>query len=135
MVPIELAPIEGGTETILVAEDDESVRSLTCNILEQFGYTVIQAEDGEDAVKKFMANRDEVRLLILDVIMPRKNGREAYEKIRIFEPAVNVLFFSGYAADVIEQKGLMDKGWNFILKPVPMNELLRKVRLLLDRHA
>ncbi len=133
--PVELPPIEGGAETILVAEDDESVRNLTCNMLEQFGYTVIQAEDGEDAVRKFMANRDAVQLLILDVIMPRKNGREAYEKIRIFRPDIKALFFSGYTADIIHQKGLLDSGVHFILKPVPMNELLRKVRTLLDNPA
>lgn len=129
---VELSPIEGGAETLLVAEDDEAVRTLTSNMLEQFGYTVIQAENGEDAVNKFMANRDKVRLLLLDVIMPKKNGKEVYDKVRIFNPAVKALFVSGYTADIIHQRGLLDKGQHFILKPVPMNDLLRKVRSILD---
>jgi PAS domain S-box-containing protein len=132
---VELSPIKGGAETLLVAEDDEAVRTLTSSMLEQFGYTVIQAEDGEDAVNKFMANRDKVRLLLLDVIMPKKNGKEVYDKIRIFDPAVKALFLSGYNAEVIHQKGLLDKGLHFILKPVPMNDLLRKVRSILDEPA
>ncbi len=96
---------------------------------------MIQAEDGEDAVNKFMANRDKVRLLLLDVIMPKKNGKEVYDKIRIFNPAVKALFVSGYTADIIHQKGLLDKGLHFLLKPVPMNDLLRKVRSILDEPA
>jgi PAS domain S-box-containing protein len=130
--PVEPPPVEGGTETILLAEDDITVRRLTSSILEQSGYTVIQAENGEDAVNKFMANREKVRLLILDVIMPKKNGKEVYEKIRIFKPDIKALFFSGYTADIIHQKGLLDRGLDLLLKPVPMNDLLRRVRTILD---
>lgn len=132
MPAIELPPIKGGSETILLAEDDEVVRDLAASMLEQFGYTVVQAVDGEDAVNKFMMNRDEVRLLLLDVIMPKKNGREVFEKIRIFAPDIKALFLSGYAADVMSQKGLLDIGRNFILKPVQINDLPRKVRTVLD---
>ena len=133
--PLALPPIEGGTETILVAEDDDTVRNLTSSLLEQFGYRVIQAENGEVAVNKFMENRDTVRLLLLDVIMPKKNGKETYDKIRIFKPDVKALFLSGYTADIVHQKGLLDKGLNFILKPAPMNELLRKIREILDEKS
>jgi PAS domain S-box-containing protein len=129
---VVLSPLEGGTETILVAEDDETVRNLTASVLTQFGYSVIQAEDGEAAVKKFSENRDKVRMLLLDVIMPKKNGREVFDKIRIFKPDVKALFLSGYTADIINQKGLLDKEFNFILKPVAINDLLRKVRAILD---
>ncbi len=132
MPPVELPPIKSGTETILVAEDDDVVRSLTASMLEQFGYTVIQAVNGEDAVTKFMTNRGKVQLLLLDVIMPKKSGREVYEKIRIFAPDIKVLFLSGYTADIMSQKGLLDKGLNFIVKPVQMSDLLRKVRTILD---
>ncbi len=130
--PVELPPIQGGAEMVLVAEDDEVVRTLTSHILQQFGYTVIEAEDGEDAVNKYMENRDRIKLLLLDVIMPKKNGREVYAKIKIFSPAVKVLFLSGYTADIMHKKGLLEEGVNFIMKPVPMNELLRKVRTILD---
>jgi two-component system cell cycle sensor histidine kinase/response regulator CckA len=130
--PFELPPIQGGVETVLVAEDDEIVRKLTRNVLEQFGYTVIEAEDGEDAVNKFMEHRDLIKLLLFDVIMPKKNGREAYAKIKIFSPDMKVLFLSGYTADTMLRKGLLEPKVNFIMKPVPMNELLRKVRSILD---
>jgi nitrogen-specific signal transduction histidine kinase/CheY-like chemotaxis protein len=128
-----LTPIEGGTETILVAEDDEMVRKLTASVLTQFGYSVIQAEDGEAAVNKFMQNQDKVGLLLLDVMMPKKNGKEVYDKIRIFKPEVKAIFLSGYTPDLIYEKGLLDRGLNFILKPVAVNDLLRKVREILDR--
>ncbi|MGC1453862.1 MAG: PAS domain S-box protein [Nitrospirota bacterium] len=128
----DLPAVKRGTETILVAEDDETVRNFITTILTQFGYSVIQAENGEDAVKKFMANRGAIKLLLLDVMMPKKNGKEVYDKIRIFEPGIRTLFLSGYSADIMSQKGLLEKGLNFLFKPVPMNDLLRKVREILD---
>ena len=73
---------KGGTETVLVAEDDQAVRKLTMNVLERFGYKVIAAEDGEEAIKKFKENKKEIQLLLLDVIMPKKNGKEVYEEIK-----------------------------------------------------
>jgi CheY-like chemotaxis protein len=130
--PVDLPAVKGGTETILVAEDDETVRKFITSILTQFGYSVIQAENGEDAVKKFMANRGAVKLLLLDVMMPKKNGKEVYDKIRIFEREIKALFLSGYPADTMNQKGLLEKGLNFIHKPMTMNDLLRKVRAILD---
>ncbi len=134
MRPFDLPPIQGGVETVLVAEDDEVVRKLTTKVLEQFGYTVIEAEDGEDAVNKFMEHRDLIKLLLFDVIMPKKNGREAYAKIKIFSPDMKVLFLSGYTAETMQRKGLLEPGLNFIMKPVPVNELLRKVRSILDNR-
>lgn len=130
--PLELPPIKGGDETVLVAEDDEIVRKLTRSVLEQFGYAVIEAEDGEDAVNKFMKHRDVIKLLLFDVIMPKKSGREAYEKIKIFSPGMKVLFLSGYTEEAVQRKGLLEPGLNFIMKPVPMNDLLRKIRSILD---
>ena len=130
--PGDLPAVKRGTETVLVAEDDEPVRDFITTILTQFGYSVIQAENGEDAVKKFMANRDAIKLLLLDVMMPKKNGKEVYDKIRIFEPDIRTLFISGHSAEIMSQKGLLKNGLNFLSKPVPMNDLLRKVREILD---
>jgi two-component system, cell cycle sensor histidine kinase and response regulator CckA len=130
--PVDLPAVTGGTETILVAEDDETVRKFITSILTQFGYSVIQADDGEDAVKKFMANRGVIKMLLLDVMMPKKNGKEVYDKIRIFEPDIKTLFLSGHTADIMNQKGVPVKALNFIQKPIPMNDLLRKVRAVLD---
>jgi len=130
--PAGMPVVEGGTETILVAGKDETVRGLIAGVLTQSGYTVVQAENGEDAVNEFMASRGKIKLLLLDVVMPKKNGKEVYEKIRIFEPTVKALFLSGYPADVMHRKGLLEKGLHFIQKPIPMNDLVRKVRSILD---
>ncbi len=129
--PIEAAII-GGTETVLVAEDDEVVRQVMTAILSQYGYSVIEARDGEEAVNRFMEHQDRVKLLLLDAVMPKKTGREAYDKIRIFRPEVRALFLSGYPADVMVSRGLVEPGTPVIVKPVPMEELLRKVRAELD---
>ncbi|MDA8325048.1 MAG: ATP-binding protein [Nitrospiraceae bacterium] len=118
----------GGAESILVAEDDPVLRDLTSKILLESGYRVIEAENGEDAVGKFMENRGEIKLLILDVIMPRKNGKEAYQEIKKVSPGTRAIFISGYAANIINGESQTD----FISKPVSPNVLLRKVRETLD---
>ena len=127
------APLIGGTETILLAEDNDDVRVLMHNILEEFGYTVIEAVDGEDAISKFVENAGNIQLLILDVVMPRKNGKEAYDHIRKLHDGIPALFSSGYTADIIHQKGILEEGMNFISKPVTPLLLLTKVREVLDK--
>jgi len=123
----------GGSETIILAEDDQVVRELTKTVLEGFGYNVIEASDGEDAVKNFIQDKDIIQLLILDVVMPKKSGKEAYEEIRKIRPDIKALFTSGYAVDIIRRKGLLEEGFNFIPKPILPRELLRKVREVLDK--
>jgi len=122
-----------GTETILLAEDSDEVRLLTRELLEDFGYEVIEALDGADAVRQFMENRDKIHLLLFDVIMPKKNGKDAYEQIRSTAPDIKVLFLSGYPADVIRRRGILEKGFDVVIKPVSPNALLKKVRELLDK--
>ena len=130
--PVEEEVLKGGTETILVADDDATVLSLTEKVLKQFGYTVITAVDGVDAVAKFSDNRDKISLVILDVIMPNRNGKETFDEIRAMCPDMKALFISGYTADIIHKRGTLDKSLEFLTKPIrPMN-LLRKVRDLLD---
>ena len=124
---------ERGTETLLLAEDDTEVRSFTKTLLERFGYTVIEAVDGDDAIVKFRENKDRIKLLLLDVIMPRKNGKEVLENIRQIKTDARALFLSGYTADIIHRKGIIEEELDFILKPISPNELLRKVREILDR--
>jgi PAS domain S-box-containing protein len=121
-----------GSETILLAEDDASLRKLTRDVLEKFGYTIITAENGEDAVNIFMDNKDKIQLLLFDLIMPRKNGKEAYEEIKKINPYIKTLFLSGYTANLVHKKGILEEGINFILKPVSINTLLLKVRETLD---
>lgn len=127
------APAKGGNEMILVAEDDASLRKLSKIVLEAYGYSVILAEDGEDAITKFMENRDKIQLVILDIIMPKKSGKEAGETIRKESPLTKILFMSGYTMDIIKTKELTKAGFDFILKPVVPKDLLKKVREVLDR--
>jgi two-component system cell cycle sensor histidine kinase/response regulator CckA len=124
-----------GRETVLVAEDDEEVRSLDRFLLEECGHTVIEAVNGEDAVEKFSANADSISLVILDVVMPKMNGRQAFESIRALRPDVRVIFMSGYTAEIVSAKGVLDNGLDFIEKPIIPKTFLRKVREVLDRGA
>jgi PAS domain S-box-containing protein len=127
------AAVRGGTETILLAEDDDLVRKLSKIVLESFGYTVITAVDGEESVTKYLENKDTIRLVILDMIMPKKNGREAYEEMRRINPDVRALFSSGYTMELIHKRELIESGMDFILKPVSPKDLLKKAREVLDR--
>jgi signal transduction histidine kinase len=128
-----ILPVKGGNETVLVAEDDASLRELTSIILESFGYTVISAEDGEDVITKFMENRGKISLVLLDMIMPKKNGKEAAETIRKVSPRIKILFASGYTMDIIKTSELAEAGFDFIHKPFQPTDLLIKVREVLDR--
>ena len=128
----EEAPPARGTETILLAEDDESVRKLVQAVLEDFGYTVITAVDGEDAVSKFLESMDKIQLLLFDLIMPKKTGKEAYDEIRRIKPGIKILFSSGYAPDIIRQRALVDDQVTVAYKPVLPADLLKKVRSALE---
>lgn len=124
--------LAGGTETILIAEDDGVVRAFVRELLEEYGYTLIEACDGEEAVAKFRQYRDTVQLLILDLIMPKKNGQEAYAEIRKMKADVKAIFSSGYTADVIQKKGKLATEINYLPKPVAPEQLLLKIREVLD---
>jgi len=130
---VSAEPPRGGTETILLTEDNEQVRNLTKSVLEEFGYTVIEAADGDQALERFMANKDRIHLILVDVIMPRKNGREVYDEAKRWKPDLKALFTSGYPADFIQKEGVLEEGLNFISKPTSVQELLKKVRDVLDR--
>ena len=123
----------GGTETVLVAEDDAGVRSLARQILEGAGYTVIEATSGDEAIARFSENRDRIALVVLDVVMPNKNGKEAYDAIRKQAPAVRALFTSGYTGDIMHKKGILDADLDFIAKPLSATDFLNRVREMLDR--
>jgi PAS domain S-box-containing protein len=123
----------GGAETILLAEDDETVRNMTKAVLEDVGYHVITANDGQDAVNKYKENKDMVRLLLFDLIMPKRTGKEAYDEIKAMTPAVKVLFASGYAPDMVRHKVLLDDDMPVVYKPISPTELLKQVRASLDR--
>ncbi len=124
--------VTGGSETILLGEDNDTVRFMTKDLLDDFGYEVIDAADGPEAVRKFMEHRDRIDLLILDVIMPKMNGREVYEAIKIVNPRIKVIFTSGYTGDIIRTKGMVGQDAHFLQKPVAIDELLQKIRSVLD---
>lgn len=122
-----------GSETILLAEDSQSVRNLQTRVLEQSGYTIIQAVDGKDAVKKFIEHQDRIQLLLFDFLMPKMSGYDAYDEIRKIQPNIKIIFVSGYIPDIVRQKTSEIAPDQMICKPVSPSELLRKVRSLLDK--
>lgn len=127
------ADIQGGAETILVAEDDDIVRLLIKDVLTMQGYSVIEAEDGQDAVDKFKEH-NAIDLIILDSVMPRKNGRETDDEVRRIDPHIKTLFMSGYTRDIVLDKGIEDGKVDFIMKPILPDTLLTAVRQILDRQ-
>jgi len=128
----ELTPVPSGTETILLAEDDQSLREVSKIFLEEYGYKVLEAINGEDALSVFSANSGGIKLIVTDMIMPKMQGNEVYEKARILRPDIKCLFMSGYSSDIIKNRGVFKEGVNFISKPFSPYDLLRKVREALD---
>jgi PAS domain S-box-containing protein len=131
----EEAEILGGVETVLLGEDELEVRELVRSMLEEFGYTVLLAENGVEAVREFREKRDRIDLLLFDVIMPKMNGKEAYNEIRKLDPSIPAIFMSGYTGDILNNKGIREEGLNFLAKPVSPRELLSKMRSVLDGYG
>jgi PAS domain S-box-containing protein len=122
-----------GTETVLVAEDEEMVRNYVKQILERAGYKVIVVDNGEDAVARFREHQN-ISLVLSDMVMPKKNGKEMLDDIRKIKPDIKALFISGYTADIMNEKGILDERVDFIPKPFNKNDLLQKIREGLDRN-
>ncbi len=129
---VDNIPRRGGTETILLVEDEASLRQATRSILEEFGYRVIEAEDGNDAVNKFAEHKAEIKLVLMDVIMPGKSGKEAYQEMQKIQPDAKVIFTSGHTGDMLTSKKIAEEGLHFISKPVSPRELFEKIRDVLD---
>jgi CheY-like chemotaxis protein len=121
-----------GTETILLVEDDESILDLGNMILENLGYTVLAARTPSDAINLAEEHPGDVHLLITDVVLPEMNGRELAEKLSTIRPDLKCLYMSGYTADVIAHRSILDEGVNFIQKPFRSDDLAAKVRQVLD---
>jgi two-component system cell cycle sensor histidine kinase/response regulator CckA len=119
-----------GTETILVVEDEDMVRSLSREVLESCGYTVLEATNGMEALS--MCAEHEINLLITDIVMPQMGGRELAEKLSEAYPKIRVLFTSGYTDDAIVRHGIIEDDASFIQKPFNLDALARRVRELLD---
>lgn len=125
--------VTGGRETILLAEDDTDTRETMSEVLRLSGYTVIEAKDGEDAVRLFKAQGDEVDLVFLDVRMPKKNGMEVYAETKKLRPRTGYLFMSGYTDEIINSQGILEEGLNFISKAALPDEILIRIREVLDK--
>jgi two-component system cell cycle sensor histidine kinase/response regulator CckA len=120
-----------GTETVLLVEDEDMVRKLTIELLEESGYVVLEANGGEQALELFTAHKEQIDLLITDVVMPRMSGKEVAEQMRTVHPETKVLFMSGYTDEAIVHHGIVDSHIAFIQKPFSENALTRKVREVL----
>jgi len=132
--PEEMSPEDlRGSETLLIAEDDTMMRAFLKDALGDYGYRCIFAADGDEAVKLFEANRADIDLLLLDVILPKMDGVAVFRNIRGSAPEVKAIFMSGYSSEVLAARGLYEDGFDYITKPVIVRELLHKVRSAVRR--
>jgi two-component system, cell cycle sensor histidine kinase and response regulator CckA len=122
-----------GSETILLAEDEDQVRKLAVRILTMNGYRVLEANDGGSAYLKCKEYKKDIDLLLTDVMMPEMNGKRLYEQIAPIRPGIKVLYLSGYTDNAIVHRGVLSPGEAFLQKPFRADDLLNKVREVLDR--
>ena len=129
----EERPVKGGTETILVVEDEAPVRELVCSLLERQGYRILQAESGRKALEVWKTSKNGIDLLLTDLVMPdRMNGRELAERLWAERPNLKVIFTSGYSVDVVGKDFVLRSGLNYLQKPYPPQKLALAVRDCLD---
>ena len=121
-----------GTETILLVEDEAAIRRAAKRLLEKKGYTVLLANDGVEALDIFNRHESDIDLVISDVVMPRLGGRQLYETLKRQDKFTRFLFTSGYTARDMRDTDSLDPGWPFLQKPWDVDELLRRVREVLD---
>jgi CheY-like chemotaxis protein len=131
---IAAGPLPRGTETLLVVEDDPSVRHLVRSVLEAQGYEVLLAANGQDALRESREHKGlPIRLVVTDVIMPLMDGRTMAKRLKTTYPDLKILFTSGYTDDAIAQHGVLDAGVEFLSKPYTPATLAHKVREVLDQ--
>jgi DNA-binding NtrC family response regulator len=126
----------GGSETIIVVEDERDLRDLVSRVLRNDGYRVFEAVDGQSAFKLWQQYRDQIHLLFTDVIMPGgMNGRELAEKIWKEKPGLKVIFTSGYGADTLGKDFKLNPKFNYLQKPYEPGKLAKAIRACLDGEA
>ncbi|MCA1795564.1 MAG: response regulator [Desulfobacteraceae bacterium] len=128
----EKKAVSGGTETILLVEDEPTILRMTRMMLERKGYTVISAATPAEAIEKAKNHSAVIDLLMTDVVMPQMNGRDLAGQITALYPDIGLLFMSGYTSNVIAHQGVLDDGVAFIQKPFSMADMTMKVRDVLD---
>jgi two-component system, cell cycle sensor histidine kinase and response regulator CckA len=129
------AELRGGSETILVVEDEDVVRALACRGLREQGYTVLEAKHGLEALERVERDPATIDLVISDVVMPELSGRELGTRLAVLRPGLPILYMSGYTGDDVIQRGLLEPGVPFQQKPFTPEGLARKVREMLDGRA
>lgn len=130
--PDDEQPVRGGSELVLIAEDHEGLRELARETLENLGYSVLTASDGEEAIRVFEVHRDEIDLLLFDVVLPKVNGPKAYARISTIKPGVPVIFATGYSPDISLLHEAQQQGLTVMQKPYVPRDLARRVREALD---
>jgi two-component system, cell cycle sensor histidine kinase and response regulator CckA len=131
----ELPPLERGSETILLVEDNDQLRQLVRRVLEKNGYQVLDAATPREALALFERNRDSIHLLLTDVVMPQMSGRQLADKLLASRRELKVLYMSGYTEDIALRHGIAEASAAFLQKPFTPNALLRKLREILVRPA
>ena len=121
-----------GRETVLIVEDDEAVRKLSGQILKRQGYTILEAENGYEALRLCEGQKEPIHLILTDVVMPEMSGRKLVERFKKLSVNFRVLYMSGYTDNAIARHGILEKGVNYIQKPFTPDGLARKVREVLD---
>ena len=134
--PLQAGPARGGTETLLVVEDEPGVRHLARRVLEAQGYEVLTAPNGQDALNLIRGHKGSpIRLVLTDVVMPLMGGKVMAEWLKTSYPDLKILFTSGYTDDAMNQQGVLEPGVAFLPKPYAPATLLRKVRVMLDSES
>jgi PAS domain S-box-containing protein len=124
--------LAAGSETVLLVEDEEMVRSLTRAILQKNGYKVLEASHGAEAIRLCEQHHGPIHLVVTDVVMPQLNGHELYQRLLRLRPNLKALFISGYTGESVAQLGVLTEGSEFLQKPFRPDTLVRKVRKMLD---
>ena len=122
-----------GSETILVADDEASIRKLVRDTLEPLGYKILEASDGKEALEIFRRNEPQIDMLLTDVIMPKMTGKKLAEILLVEKPGFKVLYMSGYTDNVIVHQGILDEDIEFINKPLVPSLLTKKIREVLAK--
>ncbi len=130
-----ITKVQGGSETVLIVEDEQSVLNLTAAMLEKLGYRVLPVKGAGHALRVAREYDGDIDLLLTDVVMPGMNGRELAEQIIVMRPGIRCLYMSGYAADAIAHKGILEKGIHFIAKPFSLHDLAGRVRMALETRG
>jgi len=124
--------VRRGSETVLVVEDNDSLRQLTCEFLVGAGYAVLAAQDGAEAIRIAGGHSGEIHLLLTDIVMPGINGHELAQRLASLRPDTKVLYASGYAGVAVLQQGVLEEGSSFLPKPFSRDALAQKVREVLE---